>query len=133
MRYLWTAYFDNGDEIVQPIDDRYSKHDDSAEYNPSAFRDIQEHEGEVTYFVLDDGDGNEYLVDLVTGTFTIESMDFSLEEEPLRDRKLIYYREMEADYVDGEMGEPRIVRYAMGYEGKNSEGKVIKKVIHIDG
>ena len=53
--WLWTACFydekkiaeDGNDRnaytyIKQPPDDRYSKHDDSADWNPSSYRDFLE-------------------------------------------------------------------------------------------
>lgn len=136
MRLLWHCYFDNGESLKQPEDDRYSKHDDTSEWNPSAFRDILEHPAKPYWFTLEDSLGFIAGVDLRHGRFAIgegtEDHWFSLEAEPLSTRKLIYFREVERDNIDGEWQEARIVRYVIGYEGKNAEGKTEKKVIYID-
>jgi len=141
LKYLWTVVFEDGHEIKQPSNDHYSKHDDIAEWNPSAFRDIQEYSdtSNVWVFYLDSvGKLSErYYCDLKQGLFTAYNpngttpLALSLENEPLSDRKLIYYREMQQDSVDGSISEPYVVRYAIGYEGKNSLGKIEKKVIYL--
>lgn len=133
MRLLWTAHFDDGNFIEQPEDDRYSKHDDNADWNPTAFKDIQEYDGNLAVFSLYDGENEFYSIDLRNGLFKTKNAKFSLEGTLLTDRKLIYFREMEQNFVNGQSDGPRIVRYAMGYEGKNSTGKVEKKVIYING
>lgn len=127
---LWEAYFEDGHYIYQPADDRYSKHDDTAEWNPSAFRDVLEYDSPVKGFAL-----GRWTVDLQTGLFyDNEASPFSLEATPLTNRKLIYFRETQQDFnMDGEGGEPYVVRYAIGYEGKNDKGKIEKKVIYING
>lgn len=125
---LWTAIFEDETVLKQPEDDRYSKHDDSKEHNPSAFRDIQEYPSKVAVFKLGD-----WMVDLTTGDFLVDGVVFKLEDEPLTDRKLIYYRIMESDWLGSKMSEPRLLKYAIGYEGKNDKGKVEKKVVYING
>lgn len=126
---LWTVYFEDGSTLRQPEDDKYSKHDDAKDHNPSSFQDILDKDSRVVSFRLHD-----VTVDLENGIFyTQTTHPISLEAEPLTDRKLIYYRQMERQNVGGEWQEPVIKRYAMGYEGKNSKGKVEKKVIFING
>lgn len=139
LKYLWTAVFKDGSQLDQPEDDRYSKHDDNAEWNPSAFRDIQEHPSEVQIFALRGADSAFY-VNLETGEFaTLNGLEanpivYSLEQEPLKKRKLIYVREMQQHQVLGEdAGAPYVNRYIIGYEGKNSKNRVEKKVIYING
>lgn len=135
--FLWTAYLDNEEVIEQPEDDHYSKHDESAEWNPSAFRDVQDRLDEgikVDLFVLH-GDGVFHTVDLVHGKFTIDGTEVELGDETDRftDRKLIYYRTVEKDWIDGVEQEPRIVGYSFGYEYKDSKDRVQKKVITLNG
>ena len=38
--WKWEARFLDGKVITQPDDDKYSKHDDSKEWNPSSYRDF---------------------------------------------------------------------------------------------
>ena len=42
MKYKWIANFKKK-AIIQPDDDRYSKYDPEAEWNPSSFRDFQDY------------------------------------------------------------------------------------------
>ena len=134
MRYLWKSYHEDGTIIEQPEDDRYSKHDDSVDWNPSAFRDVQDQESPVRVFqLLDSTAGESFSVNLKDGLFNCGRGYFSLENTPLKNRKLIYFREVEQAYENGQLGEANIVRYAIGYEGKNIEGKIEKKVIYING
>lgn len=134
MQYLWSAYFKDGSVLNQPDDDRYSKHDDTKEWNPSAFRDIQEYQFPVEAFTLFNVDTDEFIgVDLVNGNFFTESMTFSQEKEPLENRKLIYFRDVETKFMSDGRVERNILRYAIGYEGTNSNGKVEKKVLYING
>lgn len=138
LKYLWSALFDDGYTLRQPSDDRYSRHDDTADHNPSAFRDILDYPANIITFYL----GNKsliYYVNLLSGEFAIGTEgavlnSFSMEEEPLTDRKLIYFREMHQEFnMNMEGGEPYVNRYCMGYEGKDKDGKVIKKVMYING
>lgn len=146
LKYLWTAYFEDGLEIQQPANDRYSKHDDEAEWNPSAFRDVleaQEKGNKLTSFELTRvygyaQIGEVFWVNLEDGRFAVSNdggLDsyFKMEDEPLTDRKLIYHRIMRQEFTDGEPGEPFVHQYAIGYEGKDSDGKVHKHIIYVDG
>jgi len=135
--FLWTAYLDNEVVIEQPEDDHYSKHDESAEWNPSAFRDVLDRTDEgikVELFVLV-GDGTVHTVDLTRGRFTIDGTEIELGDESDRasDRKLIYYRTVEKDWIDGEEQEARIVGYSFGYEYTDNKDRVQKKVITLNG
>lgn len=125
---LWTAYFEDGGIINQPEDDRYSKHDDSKDHNPSSFQDILDSKSSVEIFEL-----GGWVVNLKNGTFSTRDSQFAPETEPLTGRKLIYYRQMERQNIGGEWQEPTVNKYVIGYEGKNSKGKVEKKVIFING
>lgn len=152
LKYTWTGYFDDGKILEQPEDDRYSKHDDNAEHNPSSFRDLLDHmdKAKLIYFDINDGTF-AYGVDLPTGRFGINGTWFSLEslEEPLTDRKLVYWRGVQRDDViesvdvqqeDGTItkevvttqGEPYVDGYFFGYEGKNRSGNNVQKVIRVD-
>lgn len=136
-KYRWTAEFEDASFITQPEDDRYSKHDDNAEWNPSSFRDIQEHDGILRYFSLFNKSQDTYTIDLYTGIFTVvkngdcsTEMEFSLERplEELSDRELIYFRTMR---MNMQTGEQYIHAYNFGYKGKDKDGNVVEKVITV--
>lgn len=139
LKYLWTAYFDDGKVIEQPADDRYSKHDDDAEYNPSAFRDLLDYQKKAKLIYFDINDGTfAYGVDLPSGRFGINGTWFEVgeDEHALKDRELIYYRAVKQDHTlhpNGEITahEPEIEAYFFGYKGKNANGKIVKKVVRI--
>ncbi len=138
LKYLWTAAFEDGHIISQPADDRYSKHDDTAEWNPSAFRDVQEYsESPLSAFALSFvGKPNDgFSVFLRNGLFFIDadfmSKFFKLEKpgEDIINRKLIYYRTRTANMVTGEQ---KIESYTFGYQGFNkTTGKTVEKTITI--
>ena len=134
-KYLWQAKFANDGVISQPEDDRYSKHDDNAEHNPSAFRDIQEYEEKsgvpLVQFSLHGRDGGIYAVNLLSGEFFMNGTVFMLDQplEELKDRKLIYYR---TNRMNMQTHERYTHAFNFGYEGKHPEsGKIVKKVITI--
>ena len=121
--YLWTGYFNNGHIIEQPEDDKYSKHDDNSEYNPSSFRDLLEYtESKLVLFKLKSKD-KEILVNLITGDITINDVVFTTND--VVNPKLIYYRDIEKDFINGQPIDERIVAYNVGYEylinGKNKQ------------
>lgn len=136
LKYLWIAEFDDGKHINQPEDDRYSKFNPEADYNPSAFRDILDYEkiSPLRFFTLRSSIFHDkiYGVDLKTGEFLIEGAMIKLERplEELRDRQLIYFRTMRANMVTHEQG---VYAYNFGYKGKDKDGKVVEKVITING
>lgn len=134
--YLWTAIFADGTHIHQPPDDRYSKHDDTAEYNPSAFRDILDkmQESKLVGFDLSSTDGHHrcYL-DMLSRSFYIDGNLIWLERpgEELTDIKLIYFRTMESSSVNPE---PHVIAYNFGYAGIDSKsGRSVEKVITLYG
>ena len=139
LKYVFTGYFDDGKVLEQPADDRYSKHDDNAEHNKTAFTDLIEYQKRAKLIYFDINDGTfVYGIDLPSGRFGINGTWFSIEEqgEPLADRKVVYFREVEKKseiFPDGTVveGEPEITAYYFGYEGKNSRGKKVTKLIKV--
>lgn len=137
LKYLWQAEFEDGKHIDQPENDRYSKYNPEAAYNPSAFRDILDYEktSPLAHFILceyGDPHGTKYGIDLHKGEFYINGNFISLERplEELHDRQLIYFRTMRANMVTHEQG---VYAYNFGYKGKDKNGKVVEKVITING
>ena len=136
LKYLWVAFFEDGNIIIQPEDDKYSKHDNKAEHNPSAFRDILDHQKEsklMNFLLLHDDDTEQISLDLSNGEFSLGGFPFFLGDEGEVERKLIFYRNVEQKFIDGEAQDPEIVSYSVGYEYKDEKGKVQKKVITVDG
>lgn len=131
-KYLWEATFKDGTMIRQPLDDRYSKHDDTAEHNPSAFRDLLDYQekSSLQFFALVGHDRQIFAVNMETGEFFVNGTTFMLDQpmEELTDRKLIYFR---TGRVESAERVPYIYAYNFGYEGKDSNGKKAKKVITV--
>ena len=133
LKYLWEATFKDGHIIRQPLDDRYSKHDDSAEHNPSSFRDLLDYMqvSPLEFFALVGHDRQIYAVSLSTGEFFVNGGIFMLDQplEELLERKIIYYR---TKRMNMETGEQYVYAYNFGYEGKHPEsGKIVKRIITI--
>ena len=132
LKYLWEATYKDEHIIRQPIDDRYSKHNDSAEHNPSSFRDLQDYESKspLLFFALVGHDRQVYAVNIETGEFFVNGTTFYLDQPraELEDRKLIYYRTQRMNIQNGDQ---HTEAYNFGYEGKTPTGKVIKKVITV--
>ena len=135
LRYLWTAVFYDGTSITQPQDDKYSKHDDSKEYNPSSFRDVIEYseKSPIWAFIISnpDDENDFYGVRLVDGMFCAGGKEFALhkQDEKIVDKQIIYYRTMQANM---QTGKQRCVAYNIGYKGKDpATGKTTEKVITV--
>lgn len=144
LKYLWTAYFEDGKVLEQPADDRYSGYVEGAEHNFSSFKDLTDYEKKAKLIYFDINDGSfaygidfAYGVDVPSRRFGINGTWFSLpEEEPLEDIRLEYFRTVKRDdqlMNDGTIveGEPEIEYYNFGYSGKNAKGERILKTIRI--
>lgn len=135
LKYTWYASFEDGHLLTQPDDDKYSKHKDGADWNPSSFRDILDYEEKSrlqTFSIVSDGDYEIYM-NLVTGEFAIDGNSFRLDKKgDTVKRKLIFFRDVEQNFVDGVAQEPEVVAYNIGYEYKEN-GKNVKRIITIDG
>lgn len=123
-RYKWQAIFADGERITQPDDDRYSKYDPTKEYNPSAFRDVEDKRKDkpIVAFVLRDvTDGSQaVLLDLEARIFYVNNMPLKLagDEQFIYDMnckpaELIYYRTMEQKMSDG--SKPIVKSHTIGY------------------
>ena len=144
-KYLWRANFIKK-SITQHPEDKYSRHNPNAEWNPSSFRDFQNyfehHSGELTSFELV-GDDRTYTVDLSRPWCPIIYCDeqgrwgtekhtlIHREKRPLTNVRIIYYRKMAATIVDGQMGEPQVQGYVIGYQGLDANGNNRQKVITV--
>lgn len=137
LKYLWTAYYQDGSSLKQPEDDRSKAHDDSAEWNPSSFRDIDL--DKVATFWISDG-SNYYGVDLTTGEFLFQNYEeasgrWTQEDQNLElsePRRLIYFREVRKNWIDGVEQEPYVNRYFIGWQAKDKTGRNHKYTIGVE-
>ena len=144
-KYLWRANFLKK-TITQHYEDKYSGYNPDAEWNPSSFRDFQNyfdgHSGELLSFELV-GDGIVYKIDLSRPWSPVIYSDernrwgydkhtlIHREKRPLKDVRIIYYRKMEANVIDGLVGEPRVTGYVIGYQGLDKNGNNRQKTITV--
>jgi hypothetical protein len=144
-KYLWRANFIKK-TITQHPEDKYSGYDPDAEWNPSSFRDFQNyfdgHSGELVSFELVSKDAT-YTVDLTRPWCPMIYVDergrwgsekhtlIHREKRPLTNVRVIYYRNMETTIENGIFGKPRVVSYALGYQGLDDKGNCRKKVITV--
>ena len=142
-KYLWRANFLEK-TITQHPEDKYSRFDPDAEWNPSSFRDFQNyfdgHSGELVSFELV-GEDKVYTVDLTRPWCPIIYVDekgrwgaekhtlLHREKRPLQDVRIIYYRNMETTITNGLVSEPRVLGYVIGYQGLDEKGNSRKKEI----
>lgn len=141
LNWLWEARFLDGKVITQPEDDKYSKHDDSKDWNPSSYRDFLDYfdggknkllsfgiankdSGDVVIVKLDEK--KPYIFSYHDGDKNVNDLYHEMQE--LHDVQPIYYREMENTVVDGVFGEPNVVAYNVGYQGKNDTGANVKHI-----
>lgn len=144
-KYLWRANFIKK-TITQHPEDKYSGYKPDAEWNPSSFRDFQNyfdnHSGELMSFELV-GKDKKYTVDLARQWCPVIYSDengrwgaqkhtiIHREKRPLKNVRIIYYRKMEATIENGVVGEPRVLGYAIGYQGIDANGNNRQKVITV--
>ena len=146
LKYRWIALFKKK-MIKQPLDDKYSKHDPTAEWNPSSFRDFQdyfdEHQNDLELFHLISEDA-DYAVDLTDqGKPKIletkrgshwgadKTVILHREKRPLSDVRIIYYRKMEMKVINGQASSPEVVGYVLGYQGTDKNGNNRQKTITV--
>lgn len=146
LKYRWIAIFKKK-MIKQPLDDKYSKHDPTAEWNPSSFRDFQdyfdEHQNDLELFHLISDDA-DYAVDLTDpGRPKIletrrgshwgadKTVILHREKRPLSDVRIIYYRKMELKVINGQTSSPEVLCYVLGYQGTDKNGNNRQKTITV--
>lgn len=141
-KYMWSANFKDK-TIRQDPEDRYSKNDDSAEWNPTSFRDFLDyfegHSSELETFEL--GDGTDRITIWLGGERPIiyrshknrwgleETIIIHKEKRPLKNIRPIYYRKMECEVLDGKLGEPYVRGFVVGYQGLDENGKNRQKEV----
>lgn len=138
LKYLWQATFqgapDSKHVITQRADDRYSKHDDSLEQNPSSYRDF------LDYFEVHESDLRWFdLISAKTGKLCYRVRFWNIKPditkamniadpygEIIHDGKVavthcrpIYSRRVEHNL---DTGKKEILHYELGYTGKQDNG-----------
>ena len=142
-KYMWRAVFDKR-TIVQHPQDLYSKHNPAASWNPSSFRDFQDYmekgTGTLQKFELI-AERNIYWIDLQDASHpqiwglergkygSIKKTLLHKEKRPLSNVRIIYYRQMTATIKDGQMSEPEVLSYVLGYQGLDKDGNNRQKKI----
>lgn len=137
--WRWHAHFSNGKVIIQPEDDKYSKHDDNKDWNPSSFRDFldyfNDHKDKLTSFGLVNKEKRQaVLVRFDRGSikmFSYKDGDLDVtpinkEEKKLSEVQPIYFRKMQNKAINGVFGEPEVIAYTIGYQGHDENGKNVK-------
>lgn len=135
LTYLFSAFFEDDSVISQTAEDR-----STIKEGATAFYDVQEKQKEspLRQFSLvgqgSEGQQNLIITDLDSGRFFVNGMDFSLDEwdDQITDRKIVYWREVLNHQTMNGLEEPYIARYFIGYEGKDSKGKKVQKVINVE-
>lgn len=143
-KYLWKAVFSNR-VVIQHPEDKYSKHDPEAEHNPSSFRDFQDwfdkYPDRLEKFMLY-GERDKFIVDLNGDRPIIYAISYtrngdekllvmSREKRNLTNIRIIYYRNMECEVINGELGEPKVKSYCLGYQGIDKNGNSRKNIITV--
>lgn len=140
--WRWQAIFYNdnleGDDavfITQPEDDRYSKHDDNAEWNPSSYRDFLEyfkdHKDELKEFRLFNKNGPAVIVDFYDKNHPFIRGQAKFIGD-VTDAQPIYYRKMENTVINGKFGEPKIKAYVVGFQCKDANGKNFQQTVEVE-
>ena len=144
--WLWQARFADGKVICQPPDDKYSKHDDTKDWNPSSYRDFLEYFDNGNRELESFGVVNTKNQSVVVIRFDVDKSkpyiysynDIAREKDyihhetqELHDIQPIYYRGMQNTVVNGKFGDPKVISYNIGYQGKNQFGKNVKYIHRI--
>jgi hypothetical protein len=136
LKYLFTAIYDDGSVFEQPENDRSKDHIEGAEWNPSSFRDVDQ--DSLRYFALKENPEDllncnyRVVVDLHTGLFYINGQWIQIhnQNDILGQLKLIYFREVKKELIDGVEQEAYVSKYFVGWE--TITGKKIKRTIGIE-
>ena len=144
-KYLWRANFLKK-TITQHPEDKYSKHKPDADWNPSSFRDFQnyfeKHPDELLSFELV-GEKSVWTVDLSRPWAPMIYSDeegrwgsnkhtlIHREKRPLKDVRIVYYREMETVVVGETAEPPKVLGYVIGYQGLDENGNCRQKMVTV--
>lgn len=127
LKYRFHVIYNDDTEFIQPDDDKSIKHIEDAEWNPSSFSDIDQNK--LVVFCLVKDTKPIVGVNLENGLFLIngETVQLHDQNDILGKLKLIYFREVQRDNIDGEWQEGHITKYFVGWE--TVTGKKIKRTV----
>lgn len=140
----WQARFRDGKVIVQPDDDKYSKHDDSKDYNPSSFRDFLDYfnkdRNNLDSFGIVSNKEDKVVVvrfdenEIRLFTYKKGDKDVAVKKkcEKLKNAQPIYFRKMENTSVNGVFGTPKVVSYTIGFQGTDKNGKNAQYLLEVE-
>jgi hypothetical protein len=147
LRYLFYVMYTDGTMYKQQPDDRAIMHEGDEDWWPSSFRDVDlDH---VAMFFLTDGETEAGVVlrniaetpnslrgvnrtEFEPGSFIIGGTSFTMHDQnhQLQNFKLVYFREMRQESVDGVVGAPYVHKFYLGYEATDIvTGKKVKRVM----
>lgn len=144
-KYLWKAEFDNGHIIKQDPDDRYSKHDPKADYNPSSFRDFLEYQeqnpdAKLVKFCLYN-QTSVYTLSLANPKrpviyydetnrygFPVKHHEWYKCKRNLDNVRVIYYRRMALDMIKQTK---ELLYYVIGFQGNEENGRNFQKEVRV--
>jgi hypothetical protein len=119
--YLFTAIYEDGTTLKQTQEDISTK-----DQRRSAYYDI-DHEKLIAFGLENEKDA--VLVDLRDGAFQINGMTFSLCDEDITNRRLIYFRRHLQSFNQNEQEVGHEIKYHIGWQGNDSSGKNVKRII----
>lgn len=140
----WQARFKDGKVIVQPDDDKYSKHDDSKDFNPSSFRDFLDYfnkdRDNLESFGITNYKEDKVVVvrfdenEIRLFTYKKGDKDVVVKKkcEKLENAQPIYFRKMENTSVNGVFGTPKVVSYTIGFQGTDKNGKNAQYLLEVE-
>lgn len=125
LAYRFTAVYEDGTEYQQ------NEHDVSVtDPGRSCYFDIEQ--DRLVYFVLEDGAGHRYGVDLSNGNFAVDGVPFRMHEGPVADVRLIFFRRHTHQFNLGYDEIDHTVVYRLGWQGTDAEGNNVQRVMELD-
>lgn len=136
LKYLFQCLYKDGSVFCQNPEDI-----SSTDPKRSAFYDVKH--DQLEKFALF-GEGNIYAVDLITGHFEINGVQFFLHsidrDNPLKDFRLIFFRRhrhfVNVGFTDGEQSSfeetDHVITYQFGWQTNDEQGNNIQRIVEIE-
>jgi len=128
LKYLFTAWFANGQSYTQNEEDKSTLFDWG-----SCYTDIEKNIDEIIRFELRD-DLNIYAVNLEDGSFEVNGMPFKFygeNEEPLVNLKLVFYRQHRHDFTLERQEISHDIFYRFGWEAERANGEKVSRIMEL--